>query len=81
MKPDDRVIYSKRHCEWLKVAGRWPSPRLPRRRMVGRVVAVNDNTVTVLWPERPALLMSKYEIPHHLLPTRIHFPDNLERLP
>lgn len=80
MKPDDKVIYCERHYQWLKDAGRWPSIHLPREAMVGTVTETGNGTVTVLWPTKPALMLVKTEVPHHLLPSRIHFPDNLEPL-
>jgi hypothetical protein len=80
MNIDDKVIYCERHYKWLKDAGRWPSIHLPREAMVGRVTDVQGKMVTVLWPEKPALIIAMQEQRHHLLPTRIHFADNLEPL-
>jgi len=64
--PGDVVCYCGRHHEYLIDIARWPSPRISRTDVRGKVVSSTQDTVTVKW-ERTTT-------------PSIHLPGNLERM-
>lgn len=64
MNPDDTVVYTADHHEWLLKAGLWPSSHIRRTDYVGRIVALEPNgLVRVMWAHGREL---------------VHLPENLE---
>lgn len=70
MKPDDVVIYTQKHFEWLLDSNMWPSKHVPREALKGRVLAAGVGLVEVLWNQPP--LYKETNLKHY------HFSDNLE---
>ena len=65
MREGKVVVYGKRHYEWLRMAGRWPSRHIPRVALRGVVVREKDDgTVVVRWPTGDSMVT--------------HFVDSLE---
>lgn len=75
MRTGDKVIYCKRHYEWLISANRWSNPATTRESVTGHVTGFTDEGhVRVHWTG-PALYKEVSPI------DKIHFSDNLEIVP